>query len=312
MKKYERYCPEHPDYPKTLLKLLDPPSFTASGPIADTKAVAIVGSRDALHDPAVFAYELAFELASVGVVIVSGGATGIDAAAHRGALDAGGATWVVCPTGKDRVSPKEHAELFDQVAASEHGRLIWPFADDEGASTPNYRARNRILVALAQAVVVIQARYASGSRNACSWANEMNRQLWIVPALPWGIYEGPFSGSADVLLNDRTAHPLGNRAQLFTALDLPRGRLPGRPAPPPESPSLLFLPRHPDPLLTVSLSPDETAVVSALSLRPQHCEILAEKAGLSIGPANTALLTLSLKDVVVEGPEAFFRRKMAG
>ena len=60
------------------------------------------------------------------------------------------------------------------------------------------------------------------------------------------------------------------------------------------------------------MSPDESAMVSVASVRPQHCEILAEKAGLPIGSANTALLTLSLKDVVVEGPEGFFRRKMAG
>lgn len=310
MKHYERYTPDHPDYPRKLLKQLDPPSFTASGTVPDVRAVAIVGSREALHDAAVFAHELAFELASVGMTIVSGGAKGIDAAAHRGALDAGGATWVVCPTGRNHVSPPEHKELYERIAESEGGRVIWPFGDDTPAHRARYRERNRVLVALAEVVVVIQARYASGSRNAITWAQDMARQLWIVPALPWGVYEGAFSGAAEVLRTDPKAIALGNRGQLFESLGLPRGRQPHRPVPPSESPSLLFLPRHPDPRLDPSSPPDERRVFSVTSASPQHVEILAEKAGLSIGPVNTALLTLSLKDVVVEGPEGFFRLKM--
>ena len=75
-----------------------------------------MGSREPLHEAEEFAGDLARELAAAGITIVSGGAKGIDAAAHRGALAAGGATWVVCPTGKNRVYPPEHRELFDQIA----------------------------------------------------------------------------------------------------------------------------------------------------------------------------------------------------
>jgi len=309
VKHYERYTPDHPDYPRKLLSRLDPPSFTASGAVPNVRAVAIVGSREPMHEAAVFAHELAFELASVGMTIVSGGALGIDAAAHRGALDAGGATWVVCPTGRNHVAPPQHAGLYDRIAASKSGRLIWPFEDDTPVHRSRYRERNRVLVALAEVVVVIQARHASGSRNACSWAQDMGKQLWLVPALPWGVYEDFFSGAADVLRSDPKARALGHRAQLFEALGLPRGRQLGRPEAPSKSPSLLFLPRRPDPLLDPSMTLEETAMFSATSAVPHHAEILAEKAGQPIGRANTALLTLSLKDVVVEGPDGFFRRK---
>jgi DNA processing protein len=181
---FERYDTEHPDYPLELARLTQPPPFTATGPLPRLRAVAIVGSREPLHEAAVFANELASDLARAGIAIVSGGARGIDAAAHRGALEAGGATWVVCPTGKDHVSPEEHRELFDEIAMSPRGRLIWPFEDHMKATRDNYRRRNGILVALAEAVVVIQAGLQSGSRNACTWARQLEKSLWVVAGPP--------------------------------------------------------------------------------------------------------------------------------
>src|SRR5262249_31683005 len=82
-----RYTPDDPDYPRRLYQLDDPPSFTATGPLHPAKAVAIVGSRGALAETLDFARGLARLLAERGVTIVSGGAKGVDTAAHRGALD---------------------------------------------------------------------------------------------------------------------------------------------------------------------------------------------------------------------------------
>lgn len=308
---FERYPLDHPDYPPALTRMLQPRPFTATGPIPRARAVAIVGSRTALHECATFAHGLAHDLAKAGITIVSGGATGIDAAAHRGALKAGGATWVVCPTGKDRIAPQEHSRLFRQIAESPTGRLIWPFDDDAEAETKNYRERNGILVQLSEAVVVIQAGLQSGSRNACSWAKELGKPLWVVPGPPWGEWASKFAGSNDVLAREPAARMLGSRAQLFESLGLvPSVRRRGskRPSSSPDQQILSpLLGATPAP----SWTPEENAIFSATLAIPQHKEILAEKAALPIGPATTALLTLTLKDVVVEGPDGFFRRILA-
>jgi len=308
---FERYDAAHPDYPVQLNRnMLVPPSFTATGAIPNVRAVAIVGARDPVHEAAVFARQLAFDLATAGITVVSGGAKGIDAAAHRGALEARGATWVVCPTGKDRVAPREHRDLFQEIASSGKGRLIWPFADEVDAKPETYRTRNGLLVALSEAVVVIQARLASGSRNACSWAATLEKPLWVVGALPWGHWEDAFNGSADVLLKDRKANALGSAAQLFEALGLPAppsARKAGKRAR--GGPSSLPLSMAKAPVPDSTWSDDEIVMFSSISPYPQHSENLAETAGLSMGSASTALLTLTLKDVVVEGPNGFFRRR---
>jgi len=305
------YDRNHPQYPKILTRLLAPPSFTATGPLPNVHAVAIVGSRSAFHECTEYAHELAFDLARAGMTIVSGGATGIDAAAHRGALAAGGATWVVCPTGKDRVSPAQHRRLFDEIASSPNGRLIWPFADDVDAAPETYRARNEILVQLADAVVVIQAGLRSGSRNACRLALEQARALWVVPAPPWGEWEHAFAGSTEVLTEHPEAKLLGDRARLFESLGLPpppRRKGSRAPSSSPVKQKVLRL-RSATP--EASWSQEEIAIFSVVLPIPQHKEILAEKAALPIGPASTALLTLTLKDVVVEGPDGFYRRILA-
>ena len=274
-------------------------------------AVAIVGSRSAFHACAEYAHDLAFDLARAGMTIVSGGATGIDAAAHRGAIDAGGATWVVCPTGQNRISPPEHRPLFEDIARSPKGRLIWPFEDDVGVSAVTYRARNRVLVQLADAVVVIQAGIRSGSRHACRLAHEHGRALWVVPAPPWGEWEYAFAGSIEALARIPGAKILGDRARLFASLGLaPPGPRKGSPVPsssPVKQKVLRLRAATPEP----TWSEAERAIFSVVLTIPQHKEILAEKAALPIGPASTALLTLTLKDVVVEGPDGFYRRILA-
>jgi DNA processing protein len=315
VQRFERYHSEHPDYPVELSRLTYPPPFTATGPLRRVRAVAIVGSREPLHEAAVFAGELARELAAAGITIVSGGAKGIDAAAHRGALAANGATWVVCPTGRNHVYPPQHRELFDDIAKSPSGRLIWPFDDDVDAARANYKERNGLLVALSETVVVIQAGLRSGSRNACSWARQLDKSLWVVAGPPWGHWGHEFAGSAEVLRNDPKAQLLGSKAQLLGHLGLapataPTPKRERGPKPQPGTPTLfLCAPRRvlPD----ESLTKEENAILSVVSHAPKHREILAEKAGLPIGPASTALLTLSLKDVVVEGPDGFYRRTLA-
>lgn len=304
-----RYTPDHPDYPRRLAKLDFPPALTTTGPLASSRAVAIVGSRSAAGDAVDFARGLARLLAERGITIISGGAKGIDTAAHRGALDAGGATWVVCPNGANHLTPRENEGLFEEVATSTNGRLVWPFDDDVKPETDRFLERNGVLVALSEAVVVVQAHLQSGSRNAANHALRIGRPLYMPAAPPWGMWKRKFGGCLETLEN-RQAILLTSENQLLLALGL-------EPVPEPirrreKDPSTLLLngvlESPPDP----AWSPDERAVFTALSLTPRHRDEVASKAALPIGQAATALLTLTIKDVVVEGPEGSFRRRVGG
>lgn len=304
---------DQPDYPKLLRQLPNPPPvLTTSGSLDLTRrAVAIVGSRRATPGSLAFAHGLAFGLAKAGVIVVSGGAVGVDGAAHRGALDAGGVTWVVSPTGKDHHYPPEHRDLFDEVASSATSRMIWPFADDHANTRDSFLYRNGILAALSETLVVIQAHVKSGSRNAVSWASEMGRPVWAVTACPWML---EFGGTAEEIELGR-ARPLCSAAQLMRALGLASGRsrqlrLPYQKSAP-ARPAARIPAAPPEPLDTTSWTPEEILIHSELWTDPMHMDQIIEATGLPVPLAATALLTLALKDVVVEGPNGFFRRRSA-
>lgn len=302
-----------PAYPQKLLELPNPPAvLTTSGPIAARRAVAIVGSRSATDESLAFAHDLAFQLAAAGVVVVSGGAIGVDGAAHRGALAAGGVTWVVSPTGADRLYPPDHRALFDEVAGSAESRMIWPFPDRHAVTPDSFLYRNGVLAALSETLVVVQAHFQSGSRNAASWARDLGRPVWAMTAAPWMTR---FCGSSSEIELGR-ALPLCTSRQLLKALGL------GEPVPAPQ----LLLPLQKSararpagripapplrPLNTASWTPEEKLVFSELCTDPMHMDQIVEATGLAVPPTSTALLTLALKDVVVEGPNGFFRRRTA-
>jgi DNA processing protein len=127
---------------------------------------------------------LAFDLARAGVAVVSGGALGIDAAAHRGALDAGGVTLLVAPSSIERPYPAEHAELFAQIVAG-GGAQLSPFATGMVPRRSQFFLRNACLVALSHALVVVEAPLRSGARNAAAWARELGRPYFVVTSPPW-------------------------------------------------------------------------------------------------------------------------------
>lgn len=298
------YHPDDATYPDRLRLLPDAPALTSSGPlVGSSRVVAIVGSREPLDDAREFAASLAAALASRGVTIVSGGARGIDATAHRAALRAGGATWAVLPTGCPELTPKENEDLFDEIRSSDRSAIVWPFPDGTSASNERYLARNGVLVALADAVVVIQAHVASGSRNAMTWARDLDRALFVPGCTPWA--RGRFGGTL-AALEEGLARPIYSVAHLLRELDLTTDEVsasPRRRAIPRRRP-VARLTATPDP----SWTSDEKLVFSSLSDQAQHRDALARKSGLGIQAIATALLTLSLKDVVVEGPDGFFRR----
>jgi DNA processing protein len=246
--------------------------------------VAIVGSRRASPEAEDFAASLAGALTRAGAVVVSGGALGIDAAAHRGAMAAGGRTWAVAGTGCEQCFPPAHEGLFAAIGRGP-GAMIWPFAPPSPARAGAFLSRNRVLVAMSDAVVVAQAGLASGALRAAACARALAKPLWVVPAPPWA---ENFEGSWELL--DKGARPLTNIASFLRALELPKARLgPGR--------------RPAD----VRRDPIESAVLAVISPLPLHLDEIAERAHVSVQAAATALLTLALDAVVVEGPPSFFR-----
>lgn len=149
--------------------------FEVNGP-----AVAIVGARRATQRGMERAHALARHLGAHGVHVVSGGALGIDGAAHRGALAAGGATTVVLGSGCDIAYPDRHEALFEQVLASGNS-LVSELPDGSVPRRGTFISRNKLIAALADVVVVVEAERISGSLTTAKFGLELGR---IVVAYP--------------------------------------------------------------------------------------------------------------------------------
>jgi DNA processing protein len=288
-------------YPPRLRVLADAPaSITVQGGDVDAMhTVAVVGSRAAVPEAAVYARELAAALASAGVVVVSGGAEGIDAAAHEGALAVNGRTWAVAGTGHLRCFPAAHAKLYESIGRGP-GAMVWPFPPDYHARSA-FLARNRVLAALADALVVVQAGIPSGALQAARWARRLGKPLWVVPAAPW---MRAFEGSHQLL--EEGARPLASRETLLSSLGLAASHR-AEPLVPPAQP-LAFSELSDDP--GGAASGPESQVLGVLSTTPSHLDAISARAKLSPQAAAAALLTLALENVVVESPPGFFCRRI--
>jgi DNA processing protein len=170
-----------------LLRLLDPPpvALWARGedPAGD-RTVAIVGARRAGPRAIERTEALAADLAADGWIIVSGGALGIDAAAHRGSLRAGGCTIAVLGSGLDRPAPRSHAGLFDEIVAAGGAVLSeWPMETE--ARPGHFPRRNRVIAGMARAVLVMAAGGRSGAHITARIAvEELGRDVGAVPGDP--------------------------------------------------------------------------------------------------------------------------------
>ncbi len=170
------------DYPSSLLHLNDPPPAIFGAGRRDllrAPAFAIVGSRNATEQGKSNARAFSSHLARVGYCIVSGMARGIDSAAHRGALDAGGGTIAVLGTGIDIVYPPSNRSLAE--ALERDGLLIAEFPPGTGVRRDHFPRRNRIIAALARGVLVAEATLRSGSLITARWAADLGREVFALP-----------------------------------------------------------------------------------------------------------------------------------
>jgi DNA processing protein len=170
------------NYPKSLLEIADPPSllYVRGNPdLLQLRGLAIVGSRNATPQGIQTAENFAKSLAAKGLSILSGLALGIDAAAHRGALAAGGATVAVIGTGADRLYPARNRDLALQIA--EQGAIISEFPLGTPVLAANFPRRNRIISGISCGVLVVEAATESGSLITARLAGEQGREVFAIP-----------------------------------------------------------------------------------------------------------------------------------
>ncbi|GMQ88593.1 MAG: DNA-processing protein DprA [Gammaproteobacteria bacterium] len=188
-----------PGYPPLLKEIPDPPAllFVHGDPEYLTQPqLAIVGSRNPSRDGAALAREFSAHLASCGLTITSGLATGIDGAAHQGALQAGGSTVAVTGTGLDRVYPAQHRELAHQIA--ENGALVSEFPPGTLPLPGNFPRRNRIISGLSLGTLVIEAALRSGSLITARTALEQGREVFAIP----GTIHNPLARGCHALIRE--------------------------------------------------------------------------------------------------------------
>ena len=295
-------------YPSLLREIYDPPIALyvkgAWSECLDQPCVAIVGSRKCSTYGQNASLMLARDLAQRGVTVVSGFARGIDAAAHRGALEAGGRTIAVLGTGIDEIYPRDHKKLSEEVLDG-GGAMVTQFPLRTPPVSENFPYRNRIISGLSLGVVVVEAAENSGSLITARLAIEQNREVFAVP----GNITSRNSFGTNYLIKGAGAKLVQQWQDI--AAELPP-QIAAKLLPPPlgqkkKEKSLA------DQLALVpqGLSGFEQSVFKLLSAdNPAHIDVLVDQSRLTIPDLTAALLTLEMRDLVRALPGKCFVRKM--
>jgi len=175
------FIQEDVKYPELLREIYDPPIglYWQGEYIVDRPCVAIVGTRRATLYGRRVAKKFAAELARLGFCVVSGMASGIDTAAHEGALEVGGKTVAVFGCGLDTIYPSENLDLYQKIVA--HGAVVSEFPFGRRADRQTFPMRNRVVAGICQGVVVVESAASGGSMITARFAGEQGRTLMAVP-----------------------------------------------------------------------------------------------------------------------------------
>src|SRR5215213_7471138 len=295
-------------YPSSLREIYDPPIVLyvkgAWSQCFDQPCIGVVGSRRCSTYGQNAAIMLARDLAQRGVTVVSGFARGIDAAAHRGALDGGGRTVAVLGTRIDEVYPRDHKKLAAEIR-DRGGALVSQFPLSTPPVSENFPYRNRIISGLSLGVVVVEAAENSGSLITARLAIEQNREVFAVP----GNITSRNSFGTNYLIKGAGAKLVQQWQDV--AAEMPP-QLAAKLLPPPFSeksaaPSLAnklsFVPE--------GLSQTETSVFRLLTAdSPAHIDSLVDKSKLPISELTAALLALEIRELVRALPGRCFVRRL--
>lgn len=293
-------------YPAALAEIYDPPLllFGRGGLLeTDQRSVAIVGTRKATRYGLDWAERFARGLAERGVTVVSGLASGIDAAAHRGAIEGGGRTLAILGCGVDVVFPRENAPLMQRI--TQHGAVLSQFPMGMKPVRGNFPYRNRIISGITQGTLIVEGPAQSGALITARTASEQGRETFAVPG-PLGIAnsEGPNrliqQGAKLVRCVDDILEEIE-----FPALEEPQSR--ESEEAPPAGPDAQFSatsesaaapPPPPAAAPPVPLSPSETAVMANLRPDGSYIDEIALACQMPVSEALSALTLLELKGQV--------------
>lgn len=281
---------DDPGYPRLLREIPKPPPllFVRGDPdCLSLPQLAIVGSRNPTAGGRENAERFACYLAECGFAITSGLALGIDAAAHQGALNAGGKTIAVMGTGIDLIYPARHRGLA-QAILDAGGALVSEFPLGVSSQAANFPQRNRIISGLSGGTLVVEAAVQSGSLITASYALQHNREVFAIP----GSIHNPLARGCHQLIRQgatlvETAQDIVD--QLAGLLSYKRQEAGNH------KHSLSFIGEElPGPVLDTG----EQALLDALGYDPLPLDILAERTGVAIGHLSAGLVALEIKGLV--------------
>ncbi len=287
-------APGEEDYPPGLLVLTDPPMclFVRGTLPAPRPAVAMVGARRCTPYGREAAEMIASGLGAAGVTVVSGAAVGIDAAGHRGALRAGGPTVAVLGSGIDVAYPPKNAGLIERIA--EAGAVVSEYPPGIKALPHRFPARNRLVAALGQGVIVVEGAPGSGSLITVDFALDLGRDVMAVP----GAITGPLSDVPHALIRDGAALIRGP-GDVLEVLGLAAAGAPERGANLGVRPSL------------AGLTEDERRFLELVPGTPVTLDVVATSAGADPARALQVLGALELRGLVT-GEGGRYRRARPG
>jgi DNA processing protein len=274
-----------PHYPGLLRQIQDPPVvlFLRGDPHAlGLPQLAVVGSRSATPGGLETARAFAEHLARCGLCITSGLALGVDAAAHRGALAAGGRTIAVLGTGPDEIYPHQHRELADMIAA--HGALVTEFPPGTPARRANFPQRNRIISGLAAGTLVVEAGIQSGALVTARCAAEQGREVFAIP----GSIHNPLAKGCHKLIRqgaklvETAEHVLEEIPELLAAAGFTATEIQHQPAP------------------DTATAPDAdyARLLDAMGWDTVDVDTLIRRSGLTAAEVSSMLLILELQGCV--------------
>jgi len=275
-------------YPKSLKEIFSPPKilYLKGKMLEDNEfAVAIVGSRRASLYGIATAERLGYELASRGVVVVSGFARGIDTAAHKGALKAYGRTIAVLGNGLSTVYPPENKDIAAQIVGAQ-GALVSEFSMKTPPIAQNFPRRNRIISGFALGVIVVEASQRSGALITADFAMEQGRDVFAVP----GKIDSATSAGTNELIK-QGAKLVQNADDVLQELNLKID---------------CSKERAKEELPNPNLTSEESAIYGKLSDEPRYVDEIAKEARFSIDKTVDSLLRLQIRKLVKELPGKTF------
>lgn len=279
--KYPQPLRELPDYPFGIF-------WKGRLPLADRPLVAIVGARKGTIYGQEMAYKIAFELAQNQVNVISGLAAGVDSAGHRGCIDGGGDTFGVLGCGIDKIYPRENFSLYRQMEAV--GGILTEYCPGTAPLSALFPRRNRIISALADMVVVVEAKEHSGSLITVDFALEQGKEIGAMPGRPCD----PLSMGCNRLIQQGAKCILGSEDILEELQGI--------------CVSMEKATRVTKVKKDLGLAPKEKMVYSCLRLEPKFIDEILCQVELPVWEGIQILTELEIKGIIKQNPHQYYYR----